>query len=99
MYMYIIVHCSALDVYICSVLFLSLMSCAYTHFPCSSPKHPSHSRDHRDEEEIYYSSAEESDSEEEEERQDHRNGGEGEEGDSRDEHVSGYRLNGRVTSS
>ena len=75
--MYIIVDCSALDVYICSALFLSLMSCACTHFPCSSPKHPSDSRDHRDEEEIYYSSAEESDSEEEEERQDHRNGGEG----------------------
>ena len=62
--MYIIVHCSALDVYICCVLFLSLMSCAYTHFPCSSPKHSSHSREHRDEEEIYYSSVEESDSEE-----------------------------------
>ena len=74
------------------------MSCAYTHFPVSSPKHSSDSREHRDEEEIYYSSVEESDSEEEEERQDHRNGGEGEEGDSRDEHVSGYRLNDRVTS-
>ena len=57
--MYIIVHCSALDVYICCALFLSL-SCHVLNLISRSVL-PSI---HRDEEEIYYSSAEESDSEE-----------------------------------